>query len=501
MERHVLLRATSGLLGAVAFAACSTGMTGLEGKPGPAGPAGPPGVAAATATVDGGGAVSGGAPGVSAHAQRGLDISPVSIETAGLSSAQAEQLGQGSYLVNAVCSCSDCHTPSGSGPEKYLAGGTAYAVDNGAVVYARNLTPDPTTGMTLTEDQFITALTTGRDFTDKTGNSVLLVMAWSHFRWMTPADLRAVYAYFKAIPAVVNEVPPDMKQSSALNGPPVPSPPTTYDEGAVPRLLPPVNDALGQPLSDPNSVLRGLAIRPLDAPPSDAALQALSAEEQADLGRGSYLANAAQCSDCHTNPPRVELHPGKPNYMHVNTADYLTGGRVFIVPAPTEVSLDQVRSMSADLTGATNGFLQEPEDSFGRFLAIIQSGTHSDESVDGSASRALGWPMPWQDFRNMTLDDLEALYAYLKALPQFSGAADKDTADYARYCRTAADCMTGETCSSNECVGAACAPDNDDGGADPSASVSDDVCNACQSCVASQCAAPGPNDPCLTMGM
>ena len=364
MKQHAIASAFLSLAGGAAFAACSTGTTGLQGPEGPAGPRGVAGPAGGLLVADGGeegGAANGDSPQVSARALKGLAISPVTLQTAGLSTASAEQLGQGSYLVNAVGSCSDCHTPGGAGPEKYLAGGIAYAVDNGAVVYSRNLTPDTKTGMTLTEDQFITALTTGRDFSDKSGNSVLLVMAWSHFRWMTTDDLKAIYAYLKAVPPVPNEVVSDAKQASELNGPPVASPPSTYDEGAVARLLPPSVDAQGQPIHDPDSVMRGLAIRPLDAP-SDATLQALSPHEQAVLGRGSYLANVAQCSDCHTNPPRVELHPGKPNYLGVNTADYLTGGRVFLVPATLEVSLKQVRSMSANLTGATNGFLQEPED-------------------------------------------------------------------------------------------------------------------------------------------
>ena len=265
---------------------------------------------------------------------------------------------------------------------------------------------------------------------------------------------------------------------------------------------------MGQPISDPDAILRGLAIRPLDAP-SDAALQSLPARDQAALGRGSYLANAAQCSDCHTNPPRVELRPGKPNYMNVNTAGYLTGGRVFLVPAPLEPSLHQVRTMSADLTGETNGFLQDPEDTFGRFLAILESGTHSSKSPHGEPARALGWPMPWQDFRNMTTDNLEALYTYLKALPHLGGAADKATAPYARYCQAASDCESGEVCTANECAGASCGPASSDAGgaggadgaSDGAVARADDSCNACQPCQASRCAVPASSDACLASGL
>jgi hypothetical protein len=490
MKSESFLGTACALALAAIVVACSTTHEGLQGPPGPPGPTGETAVA-----VDSG-LVPGDSPQVSERAQRGFAISPVTITLAGKTLAEAEQLGQGSYLVNAVCSCSDCHTPAGPGPLEYLAGGTAYAVDNGAVVYARNLTPDAT-GMRLTREEFVSALTTGNDFAGS-GNSTLLVMAWSHFRWMSPTDLDAMYAYLRAVPAVSNRVPADSKGASKLDGPPASAPPAKYDEGDVVRLLPPTVDAQGNPVDDQDSVMRGLAIRPLDAP-TDATLATLSADEQARLGRGAYLANAAQCSDCHTNPPRLGLVPGSKNYLHVDTANYLTGGRVFQVPAPLQTSMHQVRTMSANLTGTANGFLQEPGDDFDRFLAIVQSGTHADESVNGEAARGLGWPMPWQDFRNMTLPDLEALYAYLKSLPTLSGAADKETSDYARYCATAADCEQGESCSNGECAGAACTAGHG-GDMEPDASI-ENPCNACQPCMASRCAAPGSNDACTTQGI
>jgi hypothetical protein len=468
--------------GGLAGVACGTGTGGLEGPPGPPGPAGEAGAAAVIS--DAGVLVT---PPLSARATQGIAISPVAVAIAGLPMAQAEQLGLGSYLVNAVCSCSDCHTPAGGGSDKYLAGGTGYAVDNGAVVYARNLTPDKVTGMTLTAAQFATVMTTGRDFADKAGNSVLLVMAWSHFRWMTPADLAAIFAYLQAIPPVVNKVTVDMKDASALNGPPAAAP-GQYDEGDVVRPLPPAVDALGNPVSDPDAVMRGLAIRPLDAP-TDAALNAMPADQQAMIGRGSYLANAAQCNDCHTNPPRVELRPGQPNYLHVDTADYLSGGRVFQVPPPIAATNFEARTMASDLTGAMNGFFNQSTDSFARFVSFLETGTHVAATVSSKPPRALGWPMPWQDFRTMTLDDLEALYTYLKSIPPMTGAADKVTPGYARYCASPTDCNPGESCTANECAGATCA------------AASPYSCGACQTCTATTCAAPAATDACPTQGI
>ena len=56
-------------------------------------------------------------------------------------------------------------------------------------------------------------------------------------------------------------------------------------------------DAMGQPIPDPDSVLRGLAIVPLNIPPP------ANPVDTALYGRGSYLVNAiGACAACHTNP-------------------------------------------------------------------------------------------------------------------------------------------------------------------------------------------------------
>jgi hypothetical protein len=489
MNRLIATLSVGAVVATVAVAAC-TGDAGPKGDKGDPGAPGATGAAGATGPAGpaGGGGDGGGGGGrtllISPRARHGLDISPVPIATSTLTSEEAEQLGQGSYLVNAIGACNDCHTPGGPPPVKFLAGGTSFAIDGTNVVYARNLTPGPT-GLRLTEAEFITAMRTGKDF--GSAGQTLLVMPWPQIRWLATADLRAIYAYLKAIPAVANTVPPDVKASSVLNGAPPPAP-TKYDEGEVARPLPPDTDASGAPLVDVDAVQRGLAIRPLDAP---ADLDTRGADAQALIGRGAYVANLAQCNDCHTNPSRQSL-PAQPGYLKVNVASYLAGGGVFAVPPPLQPVLKQARTMSEDLTGKTNGFLNEPEDSFGRFLAILSTGTHADESTDGEPARALGWPMPWAIYKNMELGDLEALYTYLKTIPPRVGAADKSTQRYARYCATAADCAAGETCNTatSECIGAPCTVPN----------VSAD-CAACQVCTAAKCAPPATGSTCVAQGI
>jgi hypothetical protein len=270
-------------------------------------------------------------------------------------------------------------------------------------------------------------------------------------------------------------------------GAPVPMP-TTYNEGDFPNTaLPPETDFMNQPIPDPDHVIRGLAIQPLGTIGSGSALT------EALIGRGSYLVNAvANCNDCHTNPDRTYA-PGA-NFLKINTAGYLAGGRVFIAPPAAAMQLGVVRSMTADLTGASKGFFaggaSAPD--FFTFEAILDYGAH----IDDAKPMPLAWPMPWQHFRNMTLDDLQAVYTYIKSVQQVlprGTANDKATQPAAYYCAANSDCdaANAETCNTtaHECVGGNCVVDAD--------------CPACDLCNVStgHCTAPAASSTCLTGGI
>jgi hypothetical protein len=425
---------------------------------------------------------------ISEVAKHGLDISPVPVNTAGMTGDQIEQVGQGSYLVNAVGGCNDCHSANPQNPALFLSGGAPFPLDapfpDGGfnhVVWTRNLTPDPTTGLTLNENQFIVTLRTGRD--QRNNAASLMVMPWPAFRWMGTDDMKAIFAYLKAIPAVRNATPPDNKDIV---------PPFVFDggynEGNVWRALPSESLYTGAPATDPNHVLRGLAIQPLAEPSS---FTSWTGEQQAQYGRGSYLVNAvAACNDCHTNPDRDQTT------LAIKTVDYLTGGHVFTVPPQLAPVIHQTRTMSENLVGPNNGLVHQTTPvpgSFALFDAIITSGTHADDPMPGP----LGWPMPWSHFANMTLDDLESVFAYLQNLDNSGVTPDKTTQPLARYCTVATqavDCPgSGETCHEdpvvgNECVGGGCS--------------SADECGACQTCPGGThvCTAPSLGDACLTSG-
>jgi hypothetical protein len=396
-----------------------------------------------------------------ARVAQGFAIAPVPLATEGKTREELNRIGYGSYLVNAVSPCRDCHSTEG-----HFSGGRVFDRGPQGLVYARNLTPDPATGLQLTEAQFIEALRTGKDFRPG-ATQQLAVMVWPVLRWMTQGELKAIYAYLRAIPAVVHAIPPDTKIGFP---PPVPFP-AVYNSGDVVRQLPSDTDRIR-----PN-VDRGLAISPLVQPRD-------LDDERHRFGRGSYLVNAiGDCTGCHTNPL------ANPITLRLSTATFLSGGRVFIPPPPVQSELHEARAFSANLTGQNHGFFHEPDSTFERFRTVIQTGTHADETPP----RPLAFPMPWDLLKKMLDEDLHSLFTYLTLLPARTGAADKEIQDYTRWCATAADCRSGETCyanpatGTNECVGGACANDQD--------------CSTCQTCTSGTCRAPGVGSACLASGI
>jgi hypothetical protein len=164
--------------------------------------------------------------------------------------ADSRLVARGDYLVR-IAGCHDCHTPfkldeglgvpvpdmsralSGhpeggpdpastyAAPDMGIMGPTmtSFALPFG-VVYASNITSDPTTGIgSWKEDAFVRAMRTGRHA--GAGRPILPPMPWQNLAAMTDEDLRAVYLYLLSTTPIRNavpkpKVPPEaMKQLSA----------------------------------------------------------------------------------------------------------------------------------------------------------------------------------------------------------------------------------------------------------------------------------------------
>jgi hypothetical protein len=118
------------------------------------------------------------------------------------------------------------------------------------------------------------------------------------------------------------------------------------------------------------------------------------------VGLGSYIVNAqGACSDCHTCPTYAPGHnPYSGGDGQVDAAHYLAGG----VPFGPFVS--------ANLTPDAVTGVPDEGHSLQQFKSLMHTGR---DPVDGDIIQVMPWPI----YRFMTDDDLEAVYAYLKAIP------------------------------------------------------------------------------------
>jgi hypothetical protein len=169
-------------------------------------------------------------------------------QPAGQSAVAARRIERGKYLVT-IMTCNDCHTPFKMGPKgpepdmsRMLSGHPeqmkmppppkpvgpwmgAYAATNTAfagpwgISYTSNLTPDQNTGLGIwTEDMFVKAMRTGKHMA--TAREIQPPMPWQWIGKATDEDLKAIFAYLRSIPPIVNHVPEYEPPSGA---PPAPA--------------------------------------------------------------------------------------------------------------------------------------------------------------------------------------------------------------------------------------------------------------------------------------
>jgi len=115
---------------------------------------------------------------------------------------------RGSYLVNTVLTCGNCHTPKGPNGQdvldKAFSGGLSWD-EPPFKVTAPNITPDKETGIgNYTDAQLRTVLRKG---VKPNGVPVAMVMPSGFYEIMTERDLDAVIAYLRTLKPVSNKVP------------------------------------------------------------------------------------------------------------------------------------------------------------------------------------------------------------------------------------------------------------------------------------------------------
>lgn len=126
------------------------------------------------------------------------------------STAAADLVERGRYIVDTIAGCGNCHTPMGpNGPDtsRYLAGG--FVIDMApfrAVV--PNITPEPATGIGAWSDAEIGRAI--REGIRPDGSLIGPPMPYPLYHGIADEDLAAIVAYLRAVPAVVNETEPSV---------------------------------------------------------------------------------------------------------------------------------------------------------------------------------------------------------------------------------------------------------------------------------------------------
>ena len=134
----------------------------------------------------------------------------------------------------------------------------------------------------------------------------------------------------------------------------------------------------------------------------------LQGKNRALVGLGSYIVNAqGGCNDCHTCPTYKPGHNPFPAPFgvsgdgQVNDVGYLAGGVDFGPPGNVVTSANLTPDPA---TGRPEGLTLE------QFEIAIRTG-HDPVRNDNLAV------MPWPYYRHMTGRDLDAIYAFLSAIP------------------------------------------------------------------------------------
>jgi mono/diheme cytochrome c family protein len=202
---------------------------------------------------------------------------------------------RGSYLVNGILTCGNCHTPKGPGgvpiADQKLAGGSQTFDGPHYSVQAANITPDVGTGIgKWNEADIKRALQHG---VRQNGAQLAPAMPSAFYGAFTHRDLDAVIAYLHSVPAVSHEVRAPV-YTAALD--------------VKLERVPGANKAVTEAeLADP-------------------------------IKRGRYLTTIGHCFECHT--------PLLPNGRHDFKNSFGRGGQLFKGPFGVSVS----RNITSDKT-------------------------------------------------------------------------------------------------------------------------------------------------------
>jgi hypothetical protein len=168
-------------------------------------------------------------------------------------------------------------------------------------------------------------------------------------------------------------------------------------ESPTPPAPPEVNESatrIAPDVASVSDVQRGLALAPVPLN--------MKGKNPSLVAKGSYLVHTHACNDCHTNPPFAEGgNPFMGQPMQVNTAAYLAGGTAF---GPFT---------SRNITPRANG--RPAGMTVDEFILVMRTGIDLDNRHPQFGP--LLQVMPWPFFKDLSDQDLRAIYEYLSAIP------------------------------------------------------------------------------------
>lgn len=288
-----------------------------------------------------------------------------------------EILARGTYLVEHVLLCNDCHSERDwtlfSGPPKppFGAGRPCMTRDTETIgirvsegqgnfpgrLCIRNITPDLESGIgNWTDGEIIRSI---REGVDREGNGLFPIMPYFIYRSVSDQDAEAIVAYMRNLEPVRAERPE-------------------------------------RSIDFPMSMLIQLFPEPLDGPVPHP-------DESNPVAYGEYLATIARCGFCHT-PRQNQGKDAIPGKEFSGGVPFAVGNKVM---------------PSKNLTPHETGIGTWTKDAFiARFKQSAEPWP-----VDNLEENTL---MDWSAYAGMTESDLGAIYEFLQTLPPVTSATDFD---------------------------------------------------------------------------
>jgi mono/diheme cytochrome c family protein len=274
-----------------------------------------------------------------------------------------ERLQRGGYLVNQVMSCGGCHTSRATGnillePERadaFLGGGNLFPAKGLGLLWIPNLTPDVDTGLgAWKDDEILRAL---RDGVSRDGHFLLPMMPYDEYQHLSDEDGRSVVAYLRSVPS--------FKQPKAR---------AENELGFMPKML---FKVVGVQMHTP-------------------ATNVVAPDRADKLAYGHYLANIGGCTGCHSMGEKGPRKESDPLFMAGADVAFEDPGLGAVTP----------RNLTPDA-----------ETGLGNYdAAAIKQAIRTGHRLDG---KTMAPPMSVvvPHISGLTDEDLDALVAWLKALP------------------------------------------------------------------------------------